>query len=127
MALDGPDFEVGIELSMLREGEPVLGHAGGEAVVLVRRGEDVCAVGATCTHYGGPLGSGLVVGKTLRCPWHHACFSLETGEAVGGPALSPIPAYDLVRRGSKVSVGARREPPVRVLGGDSIPASMVVV
>lgn len=125
--LSGPDLTEGIELSALKEAEPLLGHAYGESAVLVRRGAEVCAIGATCSHYGGPLADGLVVGKTLRCPWHHACFSLETGEAVGGPALSPIPAYEIVRRGSRVSVGQRRDPPRRVLDAGSVPGSIVVI
>ncbi|HEY2407681.1 MAG TPA: FAD-dependent oxidoreductase [Polyangiaceae bacterium] len=125
--LTGPDLVAGIELSTLREGEPLLGHANGEAVVVVRRGDDVCALGATCSHYGGPLAEGLVVGGTLRCPWHHACFSLETGEAVGGPALSPIPAYQIVRAGERVSVGTKKELPRRELDAASVPASVVVV
>lgn len=125
--LSGPDLTQGIEVSETRESEPLLGHAYGEPVVLVRRGADVCAIGATCSHYGGPLAEGLVVGKTLRCPWHHACFSLETGEAVGGPALSPIPAYEILRHGSRVRVGKRKDLPTRVLDARSMPHSIVVV
>src|SRR5512147_3208568 len=71
--LSGPDLAAGIGLDELEEGQPLLGHANGEAVVLVRRGAEVFAMGATCTHYSGPLAEGLVVGETLRCPWHHAC------------------------------------------------------
>lgn len=125
--LQGPDLEQGVELSELTESKPFIGHCRGEAIVMVRTGETVRAIGATCSHYGGPLAEGLVVGDTLRCPWHHACFSLETGEAVRAPALSAIPAYDIVRRGSKVSVGGRRQVPERALDAAKVPSSVVVV
>jgi NADH dehydrogenase FAD-containing subunit/nitrite reductase/ring-hydroxylating ferredoxin subunit len=125
--LTGPDLAEGVELSTLEEGKPLLGHARGEALVLVRSGDEVFATGGTCTHYSGPLAEGLVVGRTLRCPWHHACFSLETGEAVGGPALSPVPCYAVVREGARVKVGAKRAVPKRSLDAASTPASIAVV
>ena len=71
----------------------LLGHALGKPVLLVRSGTDCLAVDATCTHYGGPLAEGLVVGESVRCPWHHACFSLRTGEPVGAPALNPVACW----------------------------------
>ena len=70
--LAGPDLEAGVAVTELPEAQPFLGHAGGEPVILVRRGHEVLAIGATCTHYGGPLAEGLVAGDTIRCPWHHA-------------------------------------------------------
>jgi len=124
--LVGPDLSGGVELSSLRENEPLLGHAHGEAVLLVRQGETVSAVSATCTHYGGPLAEGLVVGETLRCPWHHARFSLKTGEAVGAPALNPIGCFEVIRSGERVAVGARRTVPARS-PGPGVPSSVVVV
>jgi apoptosis-inducing factor 3 len=125
--LEGPDLEQGVELSELDEAKPLLGHVREAAIILVRTGDQVRAIGATCSHYGGPLAKGLVVGDTVRCPWHHACFSLDTGEAVRAPALSPIPAYDIVRQGTRVTVGARRKVQDRVLDAVTVPKSVVVV
>ena len=118
--LAGPDFAIGIAMSELPENTPVLGHARGKAVVLIRTGVDVRALEATCSHYGGPLWEGLVVGETLRCPWHHACFDMRTGEALGAPALNPIACYEVERRGERVIVGVNKyvdeeEPPIPTL------------
>ena len=86
-----PDLKNGFALRDLRDGSMVLGQADGEDIVLARRGDEFFAVGSHCTHYGGPLAEGLMVDDTVRCPWHHACFSLRTGEALRAPALDPVP------------------------------------
>jgi NADPH-dependent 2,4-dienoyl-CoA reductase/sulfur reductase-like enzyme/nitrite reductase/ring-hydroxylating ferredoxin subunit len=100
----GPDFAQGISVEDLSDGRMLAGHVGEEAVLLVRRGDDFFAVGATCTHYGGPLAEGIVVGDTVRCPWHHACFSLKTGEAVDAPAFSPVACWKVERRDGRIFV-----------------------
>jgi apoptosis-inducing factor 3 len=87
----------------------LLGHANGEPVLLVRLGGDYCAIGATCTHYGGPLAEGLFEGDTVRCPWHHACFNLRTGEALHAPALSPVARWTTERRGNSIVVTGKVE------------------
>jgi NADPH-dependent 2,4-dienoyl-CoA reductase/sulfur reductase-like enzyme/nitrite reductase/ring-hydroxylating ferredoxin subunit len=107
--LSGPDLREGVRLEELEEGVPLLGHADGEAVMLVRRGAEVLAIGATCTHYGGPLAEGLVVGETVHCPWHHACFSLRSGEALGAPALNPVACWAVERRGDRVHLAGKQE------------------
>lgn len=106
---EGIDVRDGVPLEELAEGEPVLGHLGDEQLLLVRHGESVHAIGATCTHYGGPLAQGLVVGETVRCPWHHACFSLRTGEAVGAPALNPVATWAVEIRDGRAFLGAKQE------------------
>jgi NADPH-dependent 2,4-dienoyl-CoA reductase/sulfur reductase-like enzyme/nitrite reductase/ring-hydroxylating ferredoxin subunit len=107
--LTGPDLAAGIPESEVKDGAQIPGHAHGEAVMLVRRGDEHFAVAATCTHYGGPLAEGLIVGNTVRCPWHHACFDLRTGAAIRAPALNDIPCWAVERRGGKIFVGAKRE------------------
>jgi NADPH-dependent 2,4-dienoyl-CoA reductase/sulfur reductase-like enzyme/nitrite reductase/ring-hydroxylating ferredoxin subunit len=83
-----PDLTNGIADGDLADGAMLVGQVGDEQVLLARRGSEVFAIGAACTHYGGPLGEGLMVADTVRCPWHHACFSLRTGEALAAPALT---------------------------------------
>lgn len=102
--LKGPDLSQGIAASELAEGKPLLGHAQGEAVLLAKVGSEVFAVGATCTHYSGPLAEGLIVGETVHCPWHHACFSLRTGEALQAPALNPLPCWQVEARADRLFV-----------------------
>jgi NADPH-dependent 2,4-dienoyl-CoA reductase/sulfur reductase-like enzyme/nitrite reductase/ring-hydroxylating ferredoxin subunit len=127
--LSGPDLVKGVDAAKLAPGKPLLGHAHGEAVVLVRTGggggDGLHAIGATCSHYGGPLVEGLVVGATIRCPWHHACFDLATGEAIGAPALGDLACWEVVRAGELVQVRAKKSPPKRT--PKTSPASIVIV
>jgi NADPH-dependent 2,4-dienoyl-CoA reductase/sulfur reductase-like enzyme/nitrite reductase/ring-hydroxylating ferredoxin subunit len=102
--LSGPDLVEGVAVSRLADGAMLLGHAHGEPVLLTRRGGEVFAIGALCTHYGAPLVDGLIVGDTVRCPWHHACFSLRTGAALRAPALDPISSWRVEQRGGRVYV-----------------------
>jgi NADPH-dependent 2,4-dienoyl-CoA reductase/sulfur reductase-like enzyme/nitrite reductase/ring-hydroxylating ferredoxin subunit len=102
--LSGPDLTQGVELSTIPDGVMLLGHAQGEPVLLARRGDEIFAIGAICTHYGAPLEQGLFDGDTIRCQWHHACFSLRTGEALRAPALDPVSRW----RVEQVSDDARQ-------------------
>jgi 3-phenylpropionate/trans-cinnamate dioxygenase ferredoxin reductase subunit len=108
--LTGPDLSQGVALNALREGEPLLGQMEGQAAMLVRRGDAVLAVAATCSHYSGPLAEGLVVGDTVRCPWHHACFSLRTGAVLGPPGLSPLACWAVEVSGGKAYARNRLAP-----------------
>jgi apoptosis-inducing factor 3 len=88
-----PDFKNGFAENDVPMGGMVAGQVDGEDVVLARGDSEFFAVGAHCTHYHGPFADGLVVGDTVRCPWHHAYFSLRTGEAVRAPALDPVACW----------------------------------
>ena len=82
----------------------ILGRVGDEEVVLARSGTELFAIRAHCSHYRGPLVKGLVDGDTVRCPLHHACFSLRTGEALRAPALDPIACWRVEREGDRIFV-----------------------
>ena len=114
----GPDLAQGIPSSDLVEGAMLAGHVGDDAVLVVRRGGTVSALAAHCTHYHGPLADGLIVGDTIRCPWHHACFSLRTGEALAAPALSPLDCYVVSESEGRIVVGGKKvQPQPKQIGG----------
>jgi len=116
----GPDLTQGIAPADLPEDGMLTGHVGGEAVLMVRRNGIVSAVSAHCTHYHGPLADGLVVGKTIRCPWHHACFDLDTGEALAAPALAPLACWRVEGRDGRLYVSEQKEfPPPQKTGAPS--------
>ncbi|MDB4967502.1 MAG: hypothetical protein JWN44_3191 [Myxococcales bacterium] len=125
--VSGPDLAAGVATSDLVDGKPLVGHVGDESVMVVRRGHEFFATGATCTHYSGPLGEGLIVGDTVRCPWHHACFDLRTGEALRAPALNPIACYAVERDGELIKVGARRPPVATAPSEPNEPKRIVII
>jgi NADPH-dependent 2,4-dienoyl-CoA reductase/sulfur reductase-like enzyme/nitrite reductase/ring-hydroxylating ferredoxin subunit len=126
---DGPDFAQGVPLADVAEGSMILGHVAGDAVLLARRSDELFAIGAECTHYHGPLAEGVLVEDTVRCPWHHACFSLRTGEALRAPALNPVPCWRVELRNGTIYIREKVEPtadgarPTR----QSAPGAIVIV
>jgi NADPH-dependent 2,4-dienoyl-CoA reductase/sulfur reductase-like enzyme/nitrite reductase/ring-hydroxylating ferredoxin subunit len=123
----GQDFALGIEAGAVVEGAPLRGHVGGKDAIMVRKGDEVFVVGAFCSHYHGPLAEGLVVGETIRCPWHHACFSLRSGEALRAPAFDALARWRVEQVDGKIFArervrdAAHRPAPARV------PRSVIIV
>ncbi len=127
-ATKGPDLTRGVPLTQIGESDILLGHVGDDAVLIARSGDEIFAIGATCTHYNGPLAEGLIVGDTLRCPLHHACFSLRTGEALRAPALDPVTAWRVEQRDGSVYVTDKIEPtPKPGLSEAGLPKKVVIV
>lgn len=120
--VSGPDLRSGVAESALGDA-PLVGHVDDQPVLLVRAGQQIRAVAASCTHYGGPLAEGIVTDGEIRCPWHHACFDLATGRA-RGPAIAPLACWDVVVENGRIRVGAQRaQPAVQVTG----PGRVVIV
>ena len=103
----GPDLTLGVTLADFGSRKLLRGHVGDQAVLLARVGDELLATGATCTHYSGPLDEGALEGDAVRCPLHHACFSLRTGEALNAPAFDAIACWKVERDGDRYFV---REP-----------------
>ena len=123
------DLTKGVAASALTDGGMILGHVGDDEVVLARSGNELFAIRAHCSHYRGPLVKGLIVGDTVRCPWHHACFSLRTGEALRAPALDPIPCWRVEQEGDRIVVREKLQAspaPASTSAGQS-PSSIVIV
>src|SRR5437660_1931699 len=130
-APSGPDLTQGVAATDVPDNGMLAGHVGDEAVLVARRGSEYFAIGATCSHYGGPLAEGLLVGDTVRCPWHHACFSLRTGEAVKAPAFNPMPCWRVEKRNGKVFVREKIEPahqrPAKARAAGDKPCRVVII
>src|SRR5215470_868530 len=109
-APSGPDLTQGIAVSDIPDNGMLAGHVGEDAVLIARRGDEYFAIGATCTHYSGPLAEGLLVDDTVHCPWHHARFSLRTGEAIAAPAFNPVGCWRVEMRDGKIFVREKVEP-----------------
>jgi apoptosis-inducing factor 3 len=127
-APSGPDLKSGVPLEALSDGTMLLGHADGEPVLLARRGREIFAIGALCSHYSGPLAEGLMVGDTVRCPLHHACFSLRTGEALHAPAIAPVACWRVEESAGRVHVREKlAPPPAKPRPAVGAPAAIVIV
>jgi apoptosis-inducing factor 3 len=125
------DFTKGFPVDDLQNGGMIQGRVGNEDVILARQADEFFSVGASCTHYHGPLAEGLIVGDELRCPLHHACFSLRTGMAVRAPAFDAIPCWRVERVGEKVFVreklAATQYPEANSKRPPNSPSSVVIV
>ncbi|TXL72674.1 Rieske 2Fe-2S domain-containing protein [Vineibacter terrae] len=127
--LGGPDLAKGIALSEIADGAMLLGHTQGKPILLARCGDELFAIGAVCTHYSGPLAEGLLVGETVRCPWHHACFSLRTGAALRAPALDPVSCWRVEQQDGVLRVREKLEsaaPPAQPTASGT-PGSIIIL
>ena len=123
----GPDLSLGVMPSEF-SGDMLLGHVGDEDVLLVRSGSEIFAIDAHCSHYHGPLAEGLVDGESIRCPWHHACFDLRTGEATHAPAFNALAVWKVDRDGERIFVRQKRDQPKpRIKGVVDAPERIVIV
>lgn len=80
-----------------------------ESVLISRVDGALTACGATCPHYGGPLGDGVLRGGHVVCPYHNATFNLATGELDRTPAIDDLPTYEVKEEDGSVFIGEKHE------------------
>ena len=86
-----------LDVGDVPEGQLVKAMHGSEPIVLLRTGDEIRAIHATCAHAGGPLHEGTLVDGCVQCPWHGSRFRLADGGVVQGPAVYDQPAYEVRR------------------------------
>jgi NADPH-dependent 2,4-dienoyl-CoA reductase/sulfur reductase-like enzyme/nitrite reductase/ring-hydroxylating ferredoxin subunit len=95
----------------------------GPKVLLTRQQGTVHAFAPNCPHYGAPLEKGKVLGNKLICPWHHACFKLESGHLCEPPALDDLPAYAVREAEGRILVQVPASPPASTAQPDATPTA----
>jgi nitrite reductase/ring-hydroxylating ferredoxin subunit/uncharacterized membrane protein len=98
------DYEAVIPLEKVEEQKLYRVTASGVPVVLLRQGEQVYAISATCPHAGGPLDEGSLQGDVVECPWHGSRFCMRDGRVLTGPATVNAPRYEVRIRNGQIEV-----------------------
>jgi len=80
--------------------------AGDENILLYRNGDEIYAIGAVCSHAGGPLEEGTVKGTCVECPWHQSVFDMRDGQVVHGPSTFNQPRYSVRTRNGQIDVNS---------------------
>ncbi|HEV2750462.1 MAG TPA: chlorite dismutase family protein [Gemmatimonadales bacterium] len=81
-------------------------YLGGEAVALFNIAGTIRAIANRCSHARASLSEGTIDAArcTVTCPWHEGVFSLETGQALGGPPSLPVAVYRVKLEGDTVLI-----------------------
>ena len=98
------DYEAVLPLESVQENRLYRVQASGVPVVLLRQGQQLYAISATCSHAGGPLDEGPLEGDVVQCPWHGSRFCMRDGRVLTGPATAPAPRYDVRVRDGRIEV-----------------------
>jgi nitrite reductase/ring-hydroxylating ferredoxin subunit/uncharacterized membrane protein len=100
-----PDNFVGVlPESELVEDKPTRAMVQGVPILLVRRAGRLFALADTCSHFGGPLSDGTLLGNCIVCPYHASKFDLEDGHVVDGPAVHPQPCLEVRSRDGQIEI-----------------------
>ena len=94
---------VGNEAEILKK-TPCSKTINGIEIVLFQRNDEIVALEAHCPHTGGPLLLGKHENGSIICPWHGACFDLQSGKTISGPANRDLVKYPIRRIGEQIEI-----------------------
>jgi nitrite reductase/ring-hydroxylating ferredoxin subunit len=98
------DFVKVAETGEIAPGEGKAVDVGERRIAIFNIDGDYHAIDDTCTHRGGPLSDGMVVGTEVTCPWHGAVFDVTTGNVLGLPAPRSVASYAVRVEGEDIEV-----------------------
>lgn len=105
---DGPEeWTAVLDEPELAERQPRCADSSGKKVLLYREEGEIYAIGAVCSHAGGPLHDGELDGPFVECPWHQSVFDLRDGSIKHGPATQPQATFDARIHDGKVEIRLR--------------------
>jgi 3-phenylpropionate/trans-cinnamate dioxygenase ferredoxin subunit len=93
-----------ISFASLADGKPVRIEKDGESICVARIGDEVFAIGDTCSHSDASLAEGDITDFKIECWLHGAEFDLRTGEALTPPATAPVQKYSVSVDGDSVTI-----------------------
>ena len=101
------------QVDELQDGEMRQVEVGGTEVLLSRVEGQYHAIGASCSHFGAPLVNGVLSGTRVICPWHHACFSVVSGNLEEPPGIDSLPCFSVRIEGDDVIVAVPQDAPAK--------------
>ena len=103
-----PDYVRVASVNDMKPNQGLLVEPGGKRIAIFQLGADYVAIDDACTHVGGPLSEGVIMGESLVCPWHGAHFNLATGQCTP-PGRGAVKRYPVRVNGSDIEVALEFE------------------
>lgn len=98
------DYVAVLDENELQPGKLTRVDAAGIPAVLVKDGNVIYAIAATCSHLGGPLDEGTYEDGIVYCPWHNSGFCMRDGSVHNSPAVYGQPTFAVRTRNGKIEL-----------------------
>ncbi|MGB3800136.1 MAG: FAD-dependent oxidoreductase [Lewinella sp.] len=112
-----------LSLSQLPDGHLHKVKVGDYDVLLANLKGEIYAVENKCSHYQLPLDGGSLCEHRLRCPFHHACFDIRTGEQLEAPGMDGLPRFEVTIQDDQIHVSdqpVEKNGPEGLMGNQSV-------
>jgi 3-phenylpropionate/trans-cinnamate dioxygenase ferredoxin subunit len=97
-----------LKFSDLTPGKPQRIEVDGVSACVARVGDEVFAIGDTCSHSDASLSEGDITEYRIECWLHGAEFDLRTGVALTLPAIEAVPIFDVQNDGTTITIQSKK-------------------